>query len=184
MGSQTLLTYFSVLNLEDVWISPPLEEDVGWCGDFSAISTSCSAPLPDSNLLCWLKWMQSSIQTAKTLWTVTVSASYPNVHLSPERCPLCGDHAASTGWRSHMFSGHGSREKHRGRQVMSAQHFSPGFGHVYRDTLHYSPNQVLLSSIPGSNQCFVITGISLLIEVWEPLFPGHLMHGEGSTFCK
>lgn len=44
-----------------------------------------------------------------------------------------------------------------GEQVMSAQHFSPGFGRVYRDTLHYS-------SIPGSNQCFVITGISLLIE--------------------
>lgn len=44
---------------------------------------------------------------------------------------------------------------------MSAQHFCPGFGHVYRDTLHYSSNQVSLSA---SNQCFVITGILLLIE--------------------
>lgn len=175
MGSQMLLTYFSVLNLGDVQISPLLSRM--WGAVVISVPLyfmQCSSAWPKPSLLAEMDaeqhphWSASTVHShCKCFLPKSPSPEFRKVS-SLWTCSKYGlkiPHVLSS-W---------SGGKYTGWQVMPAQNF----GHVYRDTLHYSPNHS-----PPCQAAIVITGISLLIEVWEPLFPGHLMHGEGSTFCK
>lgn len=148
MGSQMLLTYFSVLNLGDVQISPLLSRM--WGAVVISVPLyfmQCSSAWPKPSVLAEMDAEQHPHWSANTVHNhckhFLPKSPSPEFRKVSSLC-TCSKYGLKI---PHVLSSW-SGEKYRGWQVMPAQNF----GHVCRDTLHYSPNQVSFSSIPGSNR--------------------------------